>query len=276
MLLRLVSPVKRSGSKSGQLQKRVPTAIRERMIGRTISIPVADGVTISVKVDKTGTIRSTLGTSDPAEIKARNGEAGAFLERFYRAEADERPMELTHRHAVALSGVHYRAWIDGEDREQIISFQQCPYGRMRRVYDELDGGEVAAAFSALAGRVPDMLEPVADYATLETMLGPIVDRVRERPDVMLLRLSERSRRMIIIEFAKALKGAWERRARQANSDYRPDPNSERFPAWERLVDAPVDDGGGVDTSFPPAIVTLTGLVEGAGTGRQGREHLRQL
>ncbi len=260
MLLRLVSPVKRSGSKNGQFQKRVPTEIRDRMIGRVLLIPLGDG-TVRVTVDKQGVIRFSLGTDDPAEIKARQGEALAYLERLFEAERNNRPVELSRRHAVALAGLLYRAWVDGEEREQTISFQQGPDGRMHRVYDELDGSEASGVFSMLAARVPDMLEPVADYVALEAMLGPIVDRMSERPDVMLSRLAPRSREVVLVEFAKALRDAWEQRARQAKSDYRPDPNSERFPVWERPVAASGGDGGGAGTPSSPPKVTLTGLVD---------------
>lgn len=253
--------MKRSGSKNGQLQKRVPTEIRERMIGRTILIPLGDGTTLKVKVDKTGTIRSTLGVSDPVEVKARNAEAGAYLERFFKAEADERPMELSHKHAVALSGLLYHSWTDDGGKATTISYEQGPDGKMHRVYDELDGNVTSEVFAKLAATVPGLLEPVADYLALERMLGPLVDRLSERPDVMLPRLAPRSRQVVLVEFARAIKDAWELRARQAKGDYTPDHKSARFPAWERPVGSSGSGGDDAAQSTPPAKVTLTGLVD---------------
>ena len=74
-------------------------------------------------------------------------------------------------------------------------------------------------------------------------------------------LTERSRRLLLVEFARALRDAWEVRARQALGNYGPDPNAERFPAWERPQSVPAVDSGGAATSSPPAMVTLSGLVD---------------
>jgi integrase len=256
VLLRLVSPVKRPGSKNGQFQKRVPTEIRDRMIGRTLVIPLGDG-TVSATVDKFGFVRFSLRTSDPSEIKARQADALAYLERLFDAERHNRPIELSRRLAVALAGTLYRAWIDGAEREQTIALQHGPDGWERVHGGDADGSEEAAGFRAVAERMV-ALGDGADVVALERALGPVVDVVGARPDVMLPRLTPGSREMILVEFARAVRDMAERRARQAEGDYSHDPNSGRFPAWERPVDA---SGGGAGPSPSPAEVTLTGLVE---------------
>jgi integrase len=231
------------------------------MIGRKLLIPLGDGLTVSAKVDKQGVIRCSLGTRDPAQIKARQADALAYVERVFEAERNNRPVELSRRHAVALAGVLYWAWIDGEEREQTIALERSHDGEWRRVYrgDDADGAEEAAGFRAVAAQMV-ALGDGADVAALERALGPVVDVVGARPDVMLPPLAPGSRAVVLVEFARAIRDAAERRARQAEGDYRPDPNSERFPAWERPTVA--SDGGAGTAPSSSAKVTLTGLVDG--------------
>lgn len=255
MLLRLVSPVKRPGSSIPQFIKRVPIEIRDQMIGRKLLIPLGDG-TVSATVDKQGVIRFSLGTRDPSEAKGRQADALAYLERVFEAERHNRPIELSRRLAVALAGILYRAWIEGEDREQTIAWQHGPNG-WERVYDgDADGSEEAAGFRAVAAQMV-ALGDGADVAALERVLGPVVDVVGARPDVMMPRLTPGSRATVLVEFARAVRDMAERRARQAEGDYSPDPNSERFPEWQRPV------GGNVEESDAPSSskVSLTGLVD---------------
>jgi len=260
VLLRLVSPVKRSGSSIPQFIKRVPISIRDRMIGRKLLMPLGEG-SVRVTVDKQGVVRFSLGTKDSSEAKARQAEAQSYLERLFKAEEENRPIELSRRHAVALAGVLYRAWIDGEEREETIGFERGHDGVWRKVHrgDDADGSEEAAGFRAVAAQML-ALGDGADEAALESALGPVVDVVGARPDVMLPPLTPGSRAMVLVEFARAVRDMAERRARQAEGDYSPDPNSERFPAWERPADAPGGDAGGAGTPSSPK-VTLTGLVE---------------
>lgn len=261
MLLRLVSPVARKGSQNGQFQKRVPKAIRDRMIGRRLSIPIGDDIVASAAVDKQGTIRFSLNTSDPSKIKARQAAALAYLEPYFTAEEHNRPVELSRRDAVALSGVIYRAWVEGERQEQSIALQHGPDGWQRvNPEDDADGTDEASEFRALAEWVTALGRDPKGEA-LELTLGPLVDRVMVLPGIMLPRLAPGSRAIVLAEFARALRDAWELRARHAEGDYRPDPSSERFPAWERPADALGGDAEGAGTSSASAKVTLMGLVD---------------
>lgn len=261
MLLRLVSPVKRSGSNRHQFRKRVPTEIRDRMIGRKLLVPIGDEM-VSVSVDRQGIIRCSLRTDDAAEAKIRNGAVGTYVEQVFQAEKNNRSVELSRRHAVALAGVLYRSWIDGEAREHTIGWEHGHDGEWRKVHrgDDADGSEEAAGFRAVAAQML-ALGNGADGAALERTLGPVVDVVGARPDVMLPSLTPGSRAMVLVEFARAVRDMAERRARQAEGDYSPDPNSERFPAWERLEVSAGSEGGAGIPSASPAKVTLTGLVE---------------
>ena len=211
MLLRLVSPVKRSGSSNHQFQKRVPKVVRDRMIGRKLVIPLGEG-TITTTVDKQGMIRFSLGTPDPTEAKARQGEVLAYLERLFRSECDSQPIELSRRLAVALSRFVYEAWIDGEDEERSIAFEHGPDG-WRKVdpADDPHGGEETAEFRALAEWVLALGDGPSVEA-LEQKLGPLVDRVLALPEIMLPRLTSGTRAVVLAEFARSLRDAWEKLA----------------------------------------------------------------
>lgn len=251
--------MKRPGSSIPQFIKRVPIEIRDQMIGRKLIIPLGDG-TITATVDKQGVIRFSLGTRDPSEAKGRQADALAYLERVFEAERHNRPVELSRRHAVALSSMLYRAWVDGEDREQTIGWEHGHDGEWRKVSrgDDPDGSAAAAEFQALAEWVM-ALGAGATGEALERKLGPLVDRVMVLPGIELPRLAPDSRALVLAEFARALRDAWELRARHSAGDYRPDPNSERFPAWQRPVDASGGEASGAPSSS--AKVTLTGLVD---------------
>ncbi len=230
------------------------------MIGRKLLIPLGDG-TVSVTVDKQGVIRFSLGTRDPREAKARQADVLAYLERLFVSEQDNCPVVLSRQQAVALAGKLYRAWVSGEGQEQSIAWQHGPDG-WQKVHpeDDADGSQEADEFRALAEWVMALgADPKGE--ALEQKLGPLVDRVMELPGIMLPRVAPGSRVIVLAEFARALRDAWGLRARHAEGDYRPDPNSERFPAWERPVGASGGDGGGAGTPSSPAKVTLTGLVD---------------
>ncbi len=230
------------------------------MIGRKLLMPLGDG-TVSVTVDKQGVIRFSLGTRDPLEAKARQADVLAYLERLFVSERDNRPVELSRQQAVALAGKLYRAWVNGEGQERSIAWQHGPDG-WQRVHpeDDADGSQEADEFRALAEWVK-ALGADAKGEVLEQKLGPLVDRVMELPGIMLPRLAPGSRVIVLVAFARALRDAWELRARHAEGDYRPDPNSERFPAWVPPVGSFGGDGG-AGTAHPlPANVTLTGLVD---------------
>lgn len=85
MLLRLVRPVKRSGSSIPQFVQRIPADVRARAIGRTLAIPLGCEtvfVTIRPQMDA---VRFSLRTRDPSEVKVRQARAAAFLETTWAA-----------------------------------------------------------------------------------------------------------------------------------------------------------------------------------------------
>jgi hypothetical protein len=114
MLLRLVSPMRRPGSSIPQFAKRIPADIRERLIGMRLAIPLGEEAVLVTVTDKMQTIRFSLRTSDPIEVKVRQGEAISFVETVFRAVREDSPLVLTNRQANALAGMLYRAWAEGD------------------------------------------------------------------------------------------------------------------------------------------------------------------
>jgi integrase len=229
MHFRLSTPVNRKGTRNHQLVKRLPLELRERMVGMRLDIPIGDEpvktVTISPSMQA---VRVSLGTADPAEVKLRQGEALGYLERVFAAVRTGAPVSLSHRQVVALSGRLYRSWASSEPGrgERVMSVSVG--GDDDGTWDINDGDELvewAAVFASLIAR----LDNAADKGDLEPVVGSLIDRLLLAEGIASV--DGNSRRMLLVEFARALRDAWELRKRQAGGDYSPDPKAERFPEW---------------------------------------------
>ncbi len=253
MLFRLVQPVKRSGSSKGQFQKRIPEDLRERIAGRKLVVPIG-GELVSMTVPaKAASIRFSLRTSDPSEIKIRHAEALAHLEGIFRSLRESRPLKLTRAQAASLSGDFYRNWADAEaeKRSRTIVVEVDENGA--RVVDELDEGE-AAGFEVAVQRFRN-LKDKGEASEIERTLGPIIDRlltVKGIPEV-----DQPSRVMLLEAFLEAAIDAMEARRRQAGYDFSDDPRAKRFPDWECVKPARPSPEAPKATGK----ASLTGLVE---------------
>ena len=254
MLFRMVRPVKRTGSRNRHFVRRIPVDVKAKAIGLTLTIPVGDETQPFVIRARSQSVRLSLRTDDPAEVKARLAQVDAYLENIWRALRDEAPISLTHRQATALAGELYRAWANDQGRERTTTIEHDPEFRFpddhvrregpsgamevtawRRVSeprvgaDEWDG--VLAAWTKVgSSETPD---------DLETPLGPIVDRLLLAKGIMQVTVATRD--MILVAFWQALRDAFESRKRNAEGDYSPDAKSGRFPEWTppvRTVAAP--------------------------------------
>jgi hypothetical protein len=102
--------MRRKGTRNPQFVQRIPASLRDRMIGMRLSLPVGS-TTVPIRITpSTHSIRVSLRTPDPIEAKNRQAGIAAYLARVFAALREERPLPLTHRQAVALSGELYRAW----------------------------------------------------------------------------------------------------------------------------------------------------------------------
>jgi len=64
MLLRLVSPVRRTGSSIPQFVQRIPADVWPRAIGTRLEIPLGDGFVTFTVTEKTPSIRFSLRTRE--------------------------------------------------------------------------------------------------------------------------------------------------------------------------------------------------------------------
>ena len=259
MLFRVVRPMKREGSRFQVYVRRIPVDVRDKLAGRTLHFPLGDttrAVTISPRAQS---IRFSLRTDDPAEVKARNGAADQYLERILRAFRDNAATSLTNSQATALAGRLYRAWAGGEGRERTMAVEQGPDGKMRPVpHDPLDdAAHLDAALQRLLrvgsigkhemDRPPEKRKPYnldhppqpeeePEAVALEIHLGPLVDRLLLAEGIR--RVEAASRGLLLRAFWLAIRDALEVRMRNAQGDYSPDPKSERLPAWTSPAQSP--------------------------------------
>ncbi len=246
--------MKRPDSSIPQFAQRIPRDVLPLIAGRTLVLPLGCE---TVRVRFTATMRSvrfSLRTRDPAEAKARQGQAAAALERFWVTLRTDAPAALSHQQATALAGELYRAWSDG-GADRTIAVQHTPDGRWERTRSM--PAEEEAAFASARGKLEAAIE-AEDTAGLEPTLGPLVDRLLLARGVSSVDAD--SRAVLLDAFARALRDAFAARERHAVGDYSPDPNANRFPEWQQEKVAPPPSSAGK--------TTLTGLVSDWWTERQ--------
>lgn len=253
MLLRLVSPVQRKGSRNLQFVKRIPADLRAAAVGTRLAVPLGGEDTIVILVTPEMTaLRFSLRTADPAQAKVREATALAYIEQVFAAWRTDAPVSLSRKQATALSGVLYRSWAD-EARERSTSITFGSGGEP--VDDEGDLPEEAEAiWEATKGYLLEV-DDAGDSPELEAMLGGVLDRLLLAYGIR--RVDAPTRRLLLQALLLAMRDAAEARLQKSRGDYRPDRKAERFPAWEppKLgADSPAP-------STPPAKVSLTGLLE---------------
>jgi integrase len=231
MLFRLVSPVKRSGTENRQFVQRIPQAIRAKAAGRTFKIELADEEFVTVTIaHQTQTVRFSLRTSNASEAKRRQARAAAALERIWESLRDTEPVTLSHRQATALSGKLYRAWVDEQSSHKVV-VEHAPTAedpRAFRIARPTHEDEIAAAEAGLRLFSTDMDNTPAQKR-LDDQLYALADRILLEEGIANVTLE--SRNMLIMEFRRALRDAFEQRRRNTEGDYSPDPKAERFPEW---------------------------------------------
>lgn len=229
MLFRLVQPVKRKGSSKHQFVQRIPTDILGRVRGMTFHIPL-DGEVVRVAVSPSASsIRFSLRTSEPSEVKARHAEVAGYLEGVWKALRTDEPIELSHRQATALSKELYAAWAD--DRRQRTMVAELGADRKFHIIEDgnvEDPEEWRAALEAL-----DTVCQSEDTERIDTRLGSLVDRMLLAKGIR--DVTPASRRMLLEAFCVALRDVFAARERMAAGDYSPDPKASRFPEWTSPV-----------------------------------------
>lgn len=242
-----------------QFVKRIPLDLRDRMIGMSLCIPLGDD-TVSISIsDKTQAIRFSLRSSDPSEVKDRQATAVSYLERFFVSLRSDTPLRLTHRNAVALSGVVFRAWASDLDSGNRIALVHTEEGWV--LDDGFDPEERQAEYEA-AVKYLDRLEDADDQTPLETHFDPIIKRLLAVKGVPLI--DEVSWQMVRKEFLRALRDGFRAAGKMAGGDYSPNLIAERFPEWAATSQISAEN------RTRPGNVSLRGLVDGWWTEAEAR------
>lgn len=247
MLFRVVRPMKRDGSRIPIFVQRIPADVMSRAVGTRLAIPLDDGfafVTVSARAQS---VRFSLRTADPSQVKSRQAIAAAYLEGVWTTLREDAPIKLSHRQATALAGELYRIWADGENRARSIAIEQKPGGGWQRVSDtQADEEAHWSAIVAMWEKVGESGEP----SDLEKPLGPLVDRLLLSKGIR--RVDDGSRSILLSAFWMALRDAFATRKRAVEGDYSDDPRANRYPAWQASESKPAMIAAGA---------SLTALVE---------------
>ncbi|WP_152047138.1 DUF6538 domain-containing protein [Aureimonas psammosilenae] len=205
--------MKRATTSFHQFVQRIPADIKGKVRGTTVAVRVGDE-TVLVKLSaKAQDVRLSLRTRDPQEARERQAAAIASLERAWRAVRTG-PVSLSFQQTVALAGEWYREMVAGWSD---------------------DPGEAAAWEDMRAHIVDAQLdlerdETPSNWRRLEDAVHPS-PFLRSRG----VELDETTKRRFLREAGKALTQAAGVLERNADGDYRPDPDAMRFPEWNPIM-----------------------------------------
>lgn len=225
MLYRSVRPMRREGTRNIHFQQRIPADIQPGAVGMTLNVPLGQSSARVTITAKTQTLRFSLRTGDPAEVKIRAATAAAYLETVWHALRRPDAVSLTYRQATALAGDLYRAWAGGEDTEKTLAVE---WDGQRMVPASVSQEDEPLSFKAGTA----LLEKIAESERpedLEAPLGPIIDRLLLSKGIA--RVDNQSRPLLLEAFRLALVDAFDARRRNARGDFTPDTKAARFPKW---------------------------------------------
>lgn len=217
MALRMARPWKDPKTGVHHLRQRVPSDLAARLRGTLVTLPVGDTST-TVKIGSV--VQASLKTKDTAKAKELHAAADAALRRFWEGHR-KRPVRLTHKQTVALAGKLYHAIVD--------EWQEDPSEPRywARAFDD-----VRAASTLPAGTDAEAAERLRQ---LEEVHGDDVNDLLDREGLII---DADSRSRLLNAFAPAVEDAIVRLKRNAEGDYRADPQATRFPEWQRPSEVP--------------------------------------
>jgi hypothetical protein len=221
MVLRMARPSHRSGSSKTQFRKRIPANVINQARGRKVSFCLPSGgksepeVTFDITLGSE--IRFSLRTENQALAKRRHATASAQLDDALPAIRNGNKW-LSQKERVAFGGLVYDEFVKG-----FGDFPGDPeiWQLVREVHEK-------------ASLTPERAE---------AWFGPYVDQVALREGLVP---DQESRTALMKEASKAMMEAAAQLKRNAEGDYRPDPNRERFPEWKPM--------NGTATSAPSASI----------------------
>ncbi len=218
MRLRLVSPMASKGSPNAYFVKRIPTDLVNRMVGKTLVIPLAESSVSFTVTASTQSIRFSLRTDRPSEVRVRQAEALSYVEQYLEAVRSDRPIQLTHRQITALAGEFYKSWASGPDVTGSLTHTPSTGEFFTR---DDDGFDEAEMLRAARQRLKERAEGQGEEYFLEAH-GPEIDRRLSQLGVPAV--TPASRAKLAVAFGRMLIDGLETNARVADGDYSPDPN----------------------------------------------------
>lgn len=232
MLFRLAAPVQRKGSRFHQFVKRVPADLVERLAGKKLYVPLGDE-TAAVTIPQHGTVRFSLRTNQPSEVRLRQAAALGYLETVFEAARAEEPIPLSRQQCVALSKQIYDAWsADPEVGRRTVAIEIDTETREQSV-TTLSDDEEGELLRAVAVMLDDERQEGSEEAIkrLEVRFKGLVDRALAEKGIV--ETDADSRKVILREFARsAAQGLNVHSRKLVEADYSPDPNADRFPEWQ--------------------------------------------
>jgi integrase len=252
MLFGLVRPVKRSGSRIPQINKRIPRDLLERLRGLTLEVPIGDDF-VPVRIGPTAeSIRISLRTAEPSTVKIRHAAAAAHLEQVFQSLRNDAPVELTLRQVAALAGDVYREWAGSGAEEPSIQSTPTEDG-FEAELAYLDPEIAAEAGKKAAEHLLELKESgrPEDEARLKRELSPLVRMVLQRRGIGPI--SDRSEELLMKAFLKALVDGLRAWGRHHEFDFTADPKAASYPEWE-----PPTAAKPMEAMLPKC--SLTGLV----------------
>ena len=222
MVLRMTRPTRRSDSSFLQYRKRVPGDIQKAAYGQCASVKFPSErlgdppLVVRTKLERE--VKFSLQTRDPATAKERTGIATAQLERLYDAIRNG-PCPLTRKQVVALAGLVYQGFAKGGEDDPGPASAWSRVVRDNQAAAKGDSGRA----SLIVGNEEDRRR-----ASMEERFGAMADALLATQSIIT---DAGSRCALIEELERSLTQAAKKLRRNADGDYRPDPDAARFPPW---------------------------------------------
>jgi integrase len=191
-----------------------------------LAIPLGDVIHTVLVSPKAEMIEFSLRTSDPAEARMRQAAVVSYLERTW-AEIRRGPTKLSHKQVVALAGELYRDFVK--------AFESNP-GSPERWVNVLVENALAAATKTGSGALMIRADAAgarfAKLASLRDRFGGFMEALLARRSLVI---DDDSRAALLEQVARVMDEAALRLMANAEGDYRPDQNAERFPTWAQAT-----------------------------------------
>ena len=211
MVFRMARPTGRNGTVNQVYRRRIPADVRR----------ILEGLPDTYRREGWGAdeITITLGTSDARLASAEFARISHEVERRIAAlRAGVQALSL--KQAVALAGVLYGSFAEAFEDDP------GPVEAWHRVLALNRDDRRARAFDKVAGSTG--MTARREFPGMENRFDRLVNIFLGSEALIV---DEQSRELLINEFNRALDEAATKLLRNAEGDFRPDPNAERFPPW---------------------------------------------